>query len=319
MTLYLADASAVEYWRRADPSAKNRARAATPFGQDRETPPFSASDLAALEEAGVGWLSEPIHLLAPDASSRRRCKRTKLHVCSHRLPERSFVKLSRHVMVASPELTCLSIAPSTPFPLLVEFLYELCGRYRLPDGRGGDATELPPATTVAGIERFADKARGVRGAADVKRALRYACDNSLSPMETDIAETMVFDPRMGGLGLEKPQLNPRFEVTRKNRRALPQSAYLPDLFWPRANISVEYDSDKHHRGDRKASEDAIRRNGIEHLGTRVVTLTWGQARNYYEFERVALLVASALGKKFGPGWDAWANRRIELHRLLVQR
>ena len=278
MTLYLADAPAVEYWRRADPSAKTRARAATPFGQDRETPPFSASDLAALEEAGVGWLSEPIHLLVPDASSRRRCKRTKLHVCSHRLPERSFVKLSRHVMVASPELTCLSIAPSTPFPLLVEFLYELCGRYRLPDGRGGDATELPPATTVAGIERFADKARGVRGAADVKRALRYACDNSLSPMETDIAETMVFDPRMGGLGLEKPQLNPRFEVTRKNRRALPQSAYLPDLFWPRANISVEYDSDKHHRGDRKASEDAIRRNGIEHLGTRVVTLTWGQAR-----------------------------------------
>ena len=153
----------------------------------------------------------------------------------------------------------------------------------------------------------------------MKRALRYACDNSLSPMETDIAETMVFDPRMGGFGLEKPQLNPRFEVTRKNRRALPQSAYLPDLFWPRANISVEYDSDKHHRGDRKASEDAIRRNGIEHLGTRVVTLTWGQARNYYEFERVALLVASALGKKFGSGWDAWANRRIELHRLLVQR
>lgn len=204
-------------------------------------------------------------------------------------------------------------------PLLVEFLYELCGRYRLPGGRGGDAAELSPATTVVGIERFVDKARGVRGAAEVKRALRYACDNSLSPMETDIAETMVFDPRMGGFGLEKPQLNPRFEVARKNRRALPQSAYLPDLYWPRANISVEYDSDKHHRSDRKASEDAIRRNGIEHLGTRVVTLTWGQARNYYEFERVALLVASALGKKFGPGWNAWAPRRIELHRLLVQR
>ncbi len=70
---------------------------------------------------------------------------------------------------------------------------------------------------------------------------------------------------------------------------------------------------------REELEREFRRNGIEHLGTRVVTLTWGQARNYYEFERVALLVASALGKKFGPGWDAWANRRIELHRLLVQR
>ena len=150
----------------------------------------------------------------------------------------------------------------------------------------------------------------------MKRALRYACDNSLSPMETDIAETMVFDPRMGGLGLEKPQLNPRFEVTRKNRRALPQSAYLPDLFWPRANISVEYDSDKHHRGDRKASEDAIRRNGIEHLGTRVVTLTWGQARNYYEFERVALLVASALGKKFGPQHPLRSARKPKRGQVL---
>ena len=319
MTLYLTDASAVEYWRKTVPSAKAFTRAATPFGRDFTTSPFSATDLAALEEAGVGWLSEPIHLLVPDASSRRRCKRARLHVCSHQLPERSFVKLSRRVMIASPELTCLSIAPSTSFPLLVEFLYELCGRYRLPNGRGGDAVELPPATTVVDIERFVDKARGVRGAAEVKRALRYACDNSLSPMETDIAETMVFDPRMGGFGLEKPQLNPRFVVARKNRRALPQSAYLPDLYWPRANISVEYDSDKHHRSDQKASEDAIRRNGIEHLGTRVVTLTWGQARNYYEFERVALLVASALGKKFGPGWNAWAPRRIELHRLLVQR
>ena len=49
-----------------------------------------------------------------------------------------------------------------------------------------------------------------------------------------------------------------------------------------------------------------------------MTLTWDKLE-LLRIERVALLVASALGKKFGPGWDAWANRRIELHRLLVQR
>lgn len=153
----------------------------------------------------------------------------------------------------------------------------------------------------------------------MKRAVRYACDGSLSPMETDTAETMVLDPRMGGFGLARPQLNPRFEVDRKDRRVLPQSAYLPDLYWLKANISIEYESDKHHRGERKMAEDAVRRNGIEHLGTRVVSLTWGQARNYYEFERVALLVADALSKKFGSEWGRWSEQRIRLHCLLVCR
>ncbi|WP_232050807.1 endonuclease domain-containing protein [Arabiibacter massiliensis] len=145
------------------------------------------------------------------------------------------------------------------------------------------------------------------------------CDNSLSPVETDIAEAMVFDPRMGGFGVEKPLLNRRFEVAREDRQALPQSAYVPDLCWPRARISIEYDSDLHHRGERDISRDAIRRNGIQQLGTRVITLTWAQASNYYEFERVATMVAKALGKRRSAVWDTWEPRRRELHRLLFAR
>lgn len=205
-----------------------------------------------------------------------------------------------------------------PFQFFVELLFELCGNYRLSNESEDGYIEMPPATSVSELMRYAAKAQGVRGVNLLERALRYACDNSLSPMETDITATMLFDPRMGGFGLAKPRLNPRFEVSGKDRRALPQSAYLPDLYWAEANVSVEYDSDKHHLGSRKISQDAIRRNGIEHLGTRVITLTWEQARNYYEFERVALLVASALGKRFSPDWERWRKNRVELHRLLVR-
>lgn len=320
MTLYLAGASALEYWRTCPPTRARRARAVLPFGSpDVGDAGFRVADLAALADAGLGWLSPPVRLLVPRALSRRRCPRAAFHVCSRALPEGSFVRASRDVMVSSPELACVQAASSTSFPLFVELLYELCGHYRLPQGRAGEMVAMPPAANVASLASFADRAQGLRGAAALKRAVRYVCDDSLSPMETDAAETMVLDPRMGGFGLARPQLNRRFEVARKDRRALPQSTYLPDLYWPQANISVEYESDKHHRGERKMAEDAVRRNGIEHLGTRVVSLTWGQARNYYEFERVALLVADALGKKFGSEWDRWAERRIALHRLLVRR
>ena len=321
MTLYLTGPTALEYWKNRQPGAWRRTRAALPFGPGRPASDFrfDASDLAVIEATGAQGLSKPIHLLVPTATSRRRCPEARFHVCSRPLPEGSFVRLSRDVMVSSVEHACLFAAPSNRFPLLVELLYEFCGHYRLPEGRNGKTIELPPTTSASNLSSFADKAHGIRGASTLKRALRYVCDNSLSPMETDIATTMVLDPRMGGFGIARPQLNPRFGVPRKDRRILPQSAYLPDLYWPQANISIEYESTEHHNDRRKLSHDAIRRNGIEHLGTRVVTLTWEQARNYHEFERVALLVASALGKRFSPDWEKWRSRRIELHRLLVQR
>lgn len=319
MVLYLTGPSAVAYWRRRNPPGRRRTRAALPFGSASVDYGFKVSDLAALEEADLGWIPEPVHLLVPRAASRRRCGRARFHACSHPLPEGSFVRVSRDVLVSSPELTCVASAASSTFPLFVELLFEFCGRYRLPWGRAGEAVDMPPATSVSSLEAYCRKVQGVRGARDLRRALRYVCDNSLSPMETDIAEMMVFDPRMGGFGIEKPQLNPRFEVARRNRRALPQAAYLPDLYWPRAHLSVEYDSDKHHSEQRKLARDAIRRNGIEHLGTRVITLTWNQAGSYFEFERVALMVASALGKRYGVDWKRWEGKRFDLHRLLLRR
>ena len=321
MTLYLTGPTAIEYWRRFQPPARKRTRIALPFGLKSASTgsEFKLGDLAALDGAGLAGLSEPIHLLVSDASFRRRSDRVTFHVCSQTLPENSFVKASRDVLVSAPELACITSASSTSFPLFVELLYELCGYYRLPWGRAGACVEMPPATSVSCLRAFAERVRGMRGAEMLKRAVRYACDNSLSPMETDIAEAMVLDPRMGGFGIAKPQLNPRFEVARKNRRMLPQSSYMPDLYWPQACLSVEYDSDKHHNGDRRIAEDAIRRNGIEHLGTRVITMTWGQANDYCEFERIALMVSHALGKRFGPGWNKWAKKRRELHQLLVRR
>lgn len=129
MTLYLAGASALEYWRICPPVRVRRVRAALPFGtRDAGDAGFRVADLAALAEAGLGWLSSPVHLLVPCAISRRRCPRVAFHVCSRALPEGSFVRVSRDIMVSSPEFACTQAASSRSFPLFVELLYELCGR-----------------------------------------------------------------------------------------------------------------------------------------------------------------------------------------------
>ncbi len=184
-------------------------------------------------------LSEPIHLLA--ARCVRRAvdakRRRSSHVCSHRLPERSYRQASSRVMVASPELTCLSIRrrPDAPFPLpRRDSSTRRSSADDLPPARRprGDARRsLPPATTVAGIAPLSPtRARGVRGAADVKRAFaRLArATTPLSPMETDHSrQPEVFrSAPMGGVGLEKTAAGTGVSRSDEEKPpvALPQSA-----------------------------------------------------------------------------------------------
>ncbi|MFR3092594.1 MAG: hypothetical protein ACLTMP_13455 [Eggerthella lenta] len=192
------------------------------------------------------------------------------------------VKLSSRVMVASPSSLRLSIAPSRCSPCSSNSV-RLCGRYWLPDGRAGDAVELPPATTVAGIERFADRLeeRGRRREAGLALRVR----NSLSPMETDIAETMVFDPRMGGLAWRTGAEPFRARKTAvRCRNGVPSRSVLAPREHLRGIRRRQAPSgDRKHRGAIGATASST--------WARVVTLT-GEAQNY-EFERVALLVASA--------------------------
>lgn len=127
--------------------------------------------------------------------------------------------------------------------------------------------------------------------------MRHLCNNSKSPMETDIAIMLLLPLRLGGRGLSKPALNRRIDVPRSMRRILPQSYFELDLFWPEAAIALEYDSSEHHEGAAAAAHDAIRTNGIEDLGIRVVTMTKQQALDPVEFDRIATILAKQTGKR----------------------
>ncbi|HIY82765.1 MAG TPA: hypothetical protein H9823_02810 [Candidatus Rubneribacter avistercoris] len=313
MALYLTKESALEFWRNQPEPVCGLAGAGAP------KEPAKPSDFAELAAAGLSWLSRPIHTFCREAKDRRNLPGLVCHVCGKDFPRDSFIRLFHNIFVSSPELTCLSLASSFNSPLLAETIFEFCGSYRLPQGRTSSSMDAKPLTSSRKLKFYARTCRNARGAANLTRIMRYACDNSRSPMETDIAIALAFDPRMGGFGIPKPVLNPHIPIPGKRRTSLPQSYYSPDLYWPEKNVAIEYDSDEFHQSEHCIGRDAIRRNGMMHLGTHVVTLTWHQASKYHEFERAALILAKELGKKFGPGWDKWDRKRRELHRLLFAR
>jgi hypothetical protein len=114
-------------------------------------------------------------------------------------------------------------------------------------------------TSLARMERYLVARRTC--APVVRAAMRYACERSLSPPETELRLVWVLDA-----GLPDPLVNwPIHDLT---GRALG----VPDLFDPEAGHAVEYDGAEHRRRSRHA-RDVDREHAFRDAGcelTRVV-------------------------------------------------
>jgi hypothetical protein len=77
----------------------------------------------------------------------------------------------------------------------------------------------------------------------------------------------------GGFGLPWPTFNEAQPVNGRARRLWVSDFIAPDLLWKDAKLCIEYDSDTHHSGSERIARDASRRDVLEELGLRVVTVT----------------------------------------------
>lgn len=321
MSIYLAYTSALQYWRFYCRSKIKRSRASSPFGSDatHACAKPSREDIDSLTRLMPTVLAPPFHLMVPNPASRRDDKRVVYHMCTTALPNNSFAQIAPSIFVASPELCFVQLATCMEFATYVQLGFELCGGYRFRWGNSGEMINADSLTSVLALEKYLKKVSRIRGARNARRALLYLGDGSKSPMETDIAILLCFPVRMGGYGLIKPLLNFRIDINTNTRSILPQTYFALDFYWPQASIGLEYDSCERHEATSAITHDAIRRNGIEHCGIRVVTMTKFQALNYIEFNRIALILSGQIGKRIRPTSTDWTQKNRELRRILFAR
>ena len=138
-------------------------------------------------------LSLPVHLLVDRLEKRPSTGWAVYHTRNAPLPRGSFLHAGTELFVASPELCFTQLAASHPLPDQVSIGHELCGSYRI--GKGYD---LPPLTTVAKLKAYAQRAAGMDGIVQTRRALRYVLPDSASSMETTLAMLLDLPAMMGG-------------------------------------------------------------------------------------------------------------------------
>jgi len=193
--------------------------------------------------------------------------------------------------------------------VLFEYSYESEGN---PESVDKTLYGHPPLTSVKEIKAFIAHMKGVSGQKKSKRALNYIADGSASPMETILSMLLTLPQKLGGYGLPAPEMNKRIDVGSRTKTQSKKAYYICDLYWPKAKLAVEYDSDSYHTGTDRIASDSAKRLDLDALGINVITLTSRQIRNPAVFESITKLIAKKLGKRLrftNPQFKA-VNRKL---------
>jgi hypothetical protein len=201
--------------------------------------------------------------------------------------------------------------------------YRLIGRNSLEpllqkDKRRGFLPAMP-ITTPAKLDRFCHDVGCRYGANHAQRALQFVRAGAESPMETAIYLLFCLPQRYKGIGIPMPDLNPPIEVAAWARGVTSGDSYRCDLFWSKSNLVVEYDSDLCHTGSDRITADAQRRNSLEHLGYRVITVTRQQVGDPDEFLKLSIMVSKHMGINLRIRSKDWKKGYEELWRDLLLR
>lgn len=312
MGVFISHSSALEYWRREGAGSGISLSRAKP----RPGMAPNRSLVAKLTSFAKSESASPLDIVVAEGSSRLRMKGVACHVWGSPAAD-SFVQVEQGLYVSSPEACFLQLATKLSLPKLVEVGLELCGSYALRPNDTRGFQPRKPLATIATLGRYAAKAQGVHGVKPAVKALKFVVEGSASPMETILFMLLCLPTSLGGYGLELPCLNYCIVVPEGARKLVHQEAYWCDLYWKKAKLAVEYDSDMFHTDTNRIAHDAKRRNELAHLGLTVASVTRRQVYDAREFDETAHLIARRIGKRLRCSRKDALTKRYQLRQLLL--
>ena len=294
-------------------------REALAFGSVREGEALackpSAREVRELRTGAIVFTSDPTHLLVP--GKRAAATIDPPRACALRRAARRLLR-SRERRLA-PLLAGAVLSPNGE-PRFVSPAGETGSRavraLHAATRRSSRLRARPAAHHRPSARSYLRRCEGMAGCSVASKALRYIAVASGSPMETALASFFASpSPRRLRASASAHEL-PHRSSTRQSGTS-DKRYYLCDLFWPEANVAIEYDSDLEHTGSARIAEDAQRRNDLTALGITTITATREQVMDAGKLSRIAHQVGAMLNVRIRDerGWNP--REREQLLRSLV--
>ena len=261
--------------------------------------------------------------------------------CDH-APPGSYYELEKGVIIASPELSFVQMAPGRTMYRRLSLAYELCGYYstvrqvgetgrssklgnaQVGYQKGGESIARPyrsgltaldtPLSSREKIALYIESLPATKGKALAKACLPWLCDHSRSPMESNLAISMCLPPRYGGFGIPEPIMNEPIKLKGTMAGIAQREQVVCDLYWPQFKLALEYDSNQYHEGNTQYARDLGKIAALENNGIRVVTITTAIFNELFAFERYMKGIRSYIGLPPIRETDKKLEKRTELFK-----
>lgn len=251
-----------------------------------------------------------IHTIVDHANKRRMLPGVQFHkgpgalgvvrIDTSTLFEKDTASIPCNYYLCTPEELFLQMANQLPFLDLLQLGFEFCGTYVAERPETIASFLHRPYTSTSKLSQFMDSPlnQGRRGISQAKEAIRFLQDRAASPREASLFMMLTLPCRRGGYGLPKPQINYRIEIPRNMKHIIRSRYFVCDLYWPEANLAIEYDSDKYHTGAKKIAKDSSRRDALSILNVNVITVTNQQIGQLAEMDSLAFGISKRLGTRY---------------------
>ena len=252
----------------------------------------------------------PVELLVARPEDRRSTHDIRCYCTTSDLPANAFYQIRQGLHIASPELVYARLGTfGASIPRMAQVATDLCGRYYI--NKDGNPAKRPHFVSDLKKMQVTLGALGeMRGTQKTRSALKYAMNNSASPMETKTMLQFCLPYRLGGFNLPFCAMN--FDIKAGRLAKLTkQGDFCLDLAAPKFHFGIEYDGNCHD----DPSHDKRRLNELKALGWTVFPLDAQVLYNPDATIRAACQIAHAMGVRLrrGPKWpEAFVKLRHEL-------
>ena len=331
MTIYLSTYSSLEALAAAARTSHGRIQLSTATNPHWEAP--LSEDVRHIAHR-CPFLRTPLHVVVPHINLRRNLRHATFLVSrsanipgalwtispNNRLAEGDSALGKRRgptLGTSAPAFCLAQLAREVPLPLLTELACAFTGLYKFAPASTGFVLDAQPITSTAAMANWLAENPSVPGARQAYRAVSCAIGNLGSPAETLLYLLLCLPKKMGGHGFPTPIANGTLIPTVAQQRSVSQRDFYPDLIWPERRLIVEYDSKRYHGSPDKQAHDAKRRNELEALGYRVVTVTKPILYREDLFDKTVDQIRRHLGIRAFRTTGSWLKQRRELRSTLL--
>ena len=250
----------------------------------------------------VGTVGNPLHIAVPDASIRTSAAGIVSQVIGGAPVPRTFFRLTENVFVLTPQACFAQIAPKLSIPRRVLLAMEFAGSYSFSPVSGEYVYDIDEVLAFDDLIDYCSQlphSRGTKLGVAIG-SLRWAAENSASPMESAVTILLVLPYRYGGYGIVVPHLNVAFNDAGEIVPPETEGSFKPDISWfdPETGpiLALEYNSREYHCGIDDYEFDSDRRERLEAIGFKVIPVSRKKAYDPERFHELAVEVAKMTGK-----------------------